>query len=320
MVTHPISPARIAVLEIPLITQSNYALISRSCNNSGLWFEVPQRMTLLDEIIFDAFLHIHDLLTSVWADLEHSLVEASAVSLLLGLSQAILVFVRANLHLLDKIWCGGTPVLGFRNLHEVHHIEWQAPLLLDSKLLAPVLTRLPIPQASIVVWGLCWNAGNDSCAFAHGDGEHWKDEDRVVLCQRRADRKAYQLGTCHLQQTGGFSAIALRGQLPDSLIAHVERRTLRANKDLARLHLEQAILTLWQHEAICLAIHGLRTKSCSNHVDGLAANFVGPLRWNLLHLQLDQCILGWIHSLPFCSVMIRTRLPSGNRVDCFSLA
>mmetsp|Transcript_25235 Transcript_25235/g.80189 ORF Transcript_25235/g.80189 Transcript_25235/m.80189 type:complete len:533 (-) Transcript_25235:661-2259(-) len=319
MRTDALCPVLVAVLDVPLVTERHDALVAGARDNWRLGLKVALGSAVGQHVLLDLLLHVHDLLTRVRPHREHAGVEALHVHLFLCCRKLVLLLVRVDLQLLTDVGRRSLPKLGLRDLQNLDDVVGHAPLLLHTKLLPPVVTRLPVVEARKVVRSLGRNAGDDAGALLHGYREHGKGKDCLVGRKGRAERQTHQVLAGLLQKHDRLLLPRLGLlHLPQALVAHVQGRPLRADEDLAPAHPEEAVLALGKHKAVGLPVHSLRPQ-CGGHQEDLRLpQSLGPLSGDLEDLQLDERVLHRLHALAFGPVVVGTRLVCGNGEDALA--
>ena len=123
----------------------------------------------------------------------------------------------------------------------------------------------------------------------------------LVCGQGCLDTFSNQLGSLHCSEW--FENLLLCSEF---LVGHVLGSSLAHDVVLVVGHLEHSVLTLWKDEAVGLAVHCLGPQSRSNHVQGLALEFLVEAGWHVEQLQLDASVLLGADALVFlsCTVVV----------------
>ena len=123
-------PGVLAVVEEPLIAQSNDTLFTSAGHNLLLGLIVGHSEALVNHLLADDRLGILDTLSSADADLHYTMVEASLIALVFSLVELDGVLVGLDLHLLDN--CLGAQVTKALDIDERERVEALNPLKLDA--------------------------------------------------------------------------------------------------------------------------------------------------------------------------------------------
>jgi hypothetical protein len=95
--------------------------------------------------------------------------------------------------------------------------------------------------------------------------------------------------------------------------------TMTDNKKIVILHLINAVVTIWQDEAVSLTVHGLRTQSTSDEEHISVTKLLHAFR-QLEHSNLDSCILLRSNTFATASIVISTGLSFRLRKDRVAFA
>ena len=305
-------PGVLAVVEEPLIAQSNDTLFTSAGHNLLLGLIVRHSEALVNHLLADDGLGILDTLSSADADLHYTMVEASLIALVLGLIELDGVLVGLDLHLLYNSL--GAQVTKALDIDKRERVEALNPLKLNTHALTQTLLSLQISQHGEIVRCIRWHRCDDSSTFSHADGRERQDVDVLVRGHGCLDLHTNQLSTSDLSKSG-----VLKVNLGHLLMGKVPSSTLSDDEKIIVLHLIDAVLALRQDKAVGLTVHGLRTESTSDQEDVTIAELLQASR-EVEHADLDASVLLGSNTFTSATVMIGTWLTLRLGEDSVALA
>mmetsp|Transcript_2683 Transcript_2683/g.6002 ORF Transcript_2683/g.6002 Transcript_2683/m.6002 type:complete len:804 (-) Transcript_2683:561-2972(-) len=312
-------PSLLAVLNVPLVGKGNDALVARARHDLLLRLRVDVREVLGQHLRLDLRLGILDRHTLAVPDGELPLVEPELVTLRLGEQERRLVVLRGHLVLLachhggdvgdDRLGALLGIVALVRDRDNRDDLERQHPLVLDAVLLAERGLLLEVHERDVVIRRVRGHRRHHTRALLHGDGEHRERVDALQGGQRGLQRDPHHVAPLHPQHQVGDAKLG-----GEALVGHVHCRPLGHDCDLARgarlvtpvVHLG-AVLLMWEHPAVGLPVHGLRTEGRGQHHHLLPLQRLHR-RGELQHLHLDEDILLGPDALARRAVVIRADL------------
>mmetsp|Transcript_44327 Transcript_44327/g.87515 ORF Transcript_44327/g.87515 Transcript_44327/m.87515 type:complete len:218 (-) Transcript_44327:1445-2098(-) len=137
------------VRQVPLVTQSNHAVVSRSGHHRLLGLTVSQSLASLDQLRPAQTLCVAHLLACELSHEQDTLIESLQINLSLGLCQFLFVVLALDLLVLVQLHCRLPPVPG--NLDDLHDLEGHHPLLLHTEFLSEGGLVLQVLQSCVVI-------------------------------------------------------------------------------------------------------------------------------------------------------------------------
>ena len=333
MILHRGAPRFLTVRKVPLIRRRDDALVVGPGYDPRLRLEVQMGHSGGDHLVLDQRLGLRDLLTGIRPDRHYPRGETLQVDLVLRLSELRLVVEARDPQLLANEYCRRVTV-------SLNGDYWDNLVRIDHVGCDPVLGRevrlvLQYLQRHIVVRCIGRDGRHHAGSLAHAYRQQWKDVHFLVRSMRRTQGQAEELVPRERlplidlpelpREVHIFgSIVGLTGQAAGGPLAHYEY--LVRGIDVIR-----AVLSVGQHEAIGLAVHGLRPERRGDKVhpplplglDALEQPFhliVTILAViGMQHFQLDQDVLLRTDALPLAPIVVGADLTVHYRVDVVPL-
>jgi len=192
------SPLLLAIVKVPLVTESNDTLLTRPGDDHLLRLHVGGRVPRGHQHLLDQRLGDLHLLPLVLPHQHRALIEALQVDQLLSFGQLVPVVLTLDFKLVNH--SNSTQVSKARDIDDRNRLEGQNHLISDPILLPERLLVGKISQGRPVVRRVTRNAGHYPSPLVLLDGQHGQRVDYWIGRERGGQGEAKNVLTCELCQ------------------------------------------------------------------------------------------------------------------------
>lgn len=301
MILTEIFPFLFSICKEPLITQSNYTLITWSVHNFIFRLIIHLSKVVIKHVLSDnglSFLNFHVVSNSHY---HCSFIKAFHVNFILCLGQKVLVVLRLDLQIITDL--DSRKVAETWDFYNGNGFIRHYPFIFYWKFLSKSLLLFKISEGGPVIRGIRGDAGYYACTFGHGDSEHGKSIDLFIRSKRCFEGNTNEFLSSDLGQHGvgtNFLCHILEG--------HVSSGSFTADEVFIVFHFENTILTCGQDKAVSLTIHRFWSESSTYHIDIFTIKSIFERLRHFQKFKFNDSVLLWAHTLSLGPIMISTRL------------